>query len=84
MITHAAGETGPAVVGTHAVVLSVPHEQALMSLSSALEARGVVHHIVYEPWAPWNGVAMAIGIPPGPKCKVLSNLKLYNPGEQDD
>jgi hypothetical protein len=84
MAVHAAGETGPAEVGTHAVVLSVPNEQALKNLASALEARGHVHHCVHEPWAPWDGAMMAIGLPPGPKCKVLSNLKLFNPKEQDD
>lgn len=82
MITHAAGETGPAEVGTHAVVLSVPNEEALVNVAAALEGRGVYHHVVTEPWEPYNGAAMAIGLPPGPRCKVLSRLSLYNPGEK--
>jgi len=84
MICHAAGETGPTEVGTFAVILSVPNEQSLMNLSSALAARGHVHHLVVEPDAPYFGQAMAIGLPPGPRCKALGNLKLYTKGDKDD
>ena len=83
MICHAAGESGPARPGTYAVILAVPNEQSLMRLASVLGDRGVGHLLIREPDAPWNGQAMAIGLPPGKRCKALSNLPLYKGPEND-
>jgi hypothetical protein len=77
MVTHAAGETGPAVVGTHAVVLSVDSEENLQVLSQKLAIKGIEHHLVFEPDAPFNGALMAIGLPPGPKQKALGHVPLW-------
>ena len=77
MAVHAAGETGPAVVGTHAVVLSVASEDELQVLSQKLTLRSVEHHRVNEPDAPWNNALMALGLPPGPRCKVLGGIPLW-------
>ena len=77
MCCHAAGETGRAEVGTHAVVLSVPNEAELLRVAERLQRRDVDFHLVKEPDAPFNGAAMAIGLPPGPRQRVLSGLPLY-------
>ena len=77
MICHASGETGPATVGTYAVILSVQDESAIHALSAILSEKGVDHHVVYEPDPPYLGQAMAIGLPPGDRCKALAGLPLY-------
>ena len=76
---HAAAETGQglAEVGTHAVVLSVASEDELLVLSQKLTSRQVEHHMVREDWAPYFGACMAIGIPPGPRQKVLGGIALW-------
>lgn len=77
MVLHAAGETGPAEVGTHAVVLSAESEYSLQSISEKLAKKSIDHHLVFEPDAPFNGALMAIGLPPGPKQKALGSLPLW-------
>lgn len=61
---HAAGETGPARHGTHAVALSVPSELDLERVEERLLEAGLPHVAVREPDAPWNNALMVIGIPP--------------------
>lgn len=77
MVVHAAGETGPAEVGTHAVVLSVSNEDELRSLSEKLTRKGVEHHSVFEPDEPYFGALMALALPPGPRQKVLGGISLW-------
>ena len=77
MICHAAGETGPATTGTHAVILAIPNEQSLLQLAERLSLKGLDFHLIHEPDAPWNGQAMALGLRPGPRCKALGGLPLY-------
>lgn len=73
---HAAGETGPAPDGTNAVVLSVPGEPELRHVAALLTAKGILHKLIVEPDAPYLGAATAIGIPPGPRQRMLSALPL--------
>jgi hypothetical protein len=63
-IVHAAGESGPASPGTHAVVLSVPNEAALELVEERLRTAKVRHVAIREPDSPWSGAIMAIGISP--------------------
>jgi peptidyl-tRNA hydrolase len=76
-IAHAAGEGWLAPVGTHAVVLSVPNEAELLRVAERLQRRDVDFHLVREPWPPFNGAAMAIGLPPGPRQRALAGLDLF-------
>lgn len=77
---HAAGETGPAVKGTHAVALHVKDECQLIEFGRRLTEAGFEPYIVFEPDAPWNGAAMAIGLSPQIRTsklrQVLGNLPL--------
>lgn len=63
-IVHAAGESGPAVSGTHAVVLSVAGEMDLERVEQQLREAGIQHAAIREPDHPWSGALMAIGVPP--------------------
>ena len=63
-LTHAAGETGPANPGTHAVVLSAKNKDHLLKIERQLIAHKIKHHSVREPDLPWNGEIMAIGLYP--------------------
>jgi hypothetical protein len=81
MIVHAAGESSPGNLPdtTHAVVLVVDDEAALMKLSLRLHREGLAHRVVREPDAPWNNAIMAIGIAPARKDVVrrhVSSLRL--------
>lgn len=81
-IAHAAGETGPAVPGTHAVVLSVRNERELEEVSARLYRIEVEHHLVIEE----NGEMMAIGLYPTKnrdRFKVVTD-KLSLLGDGDD
>jgi hypothetical protein len=53
--------------GTHAVVLAVPDEAALLDVAARLERRGLPFVLVREPDPPWHGAAMAIGLAPVPE-----------------
>lgn len=80
-IVHAAGETagGPIPPETNAIVLAVPDEASLRAIAERLTAKGLPHHLVSEPDAPWNGQATAIGIPVGARNYLrpyLSDLPL--------
>lgn len=72
---HAAGESGPAISGTYAVVLSVPDESALLALSNRLTEANVFHHLIREPDAPYNGAAMTLGVPPGSRDNLRKHFK---------
>lgn len=64
---------------THAVVLGVPDEQALLAVAARLAAAGLSFVLVREPDPPFNGAATAIGVCPGPRSpvrKLLSGLPL--------
>lgn len=63
-LVHAAGETGPTVTGTHAVVLAARDERHLGRLAEHLADLGIPHHCIYEPDAPWFGALMAVGLYP--------------------
>jgi hypothetical protein len=80
-IVHAAGESSPGYLpeGTHAVVLTVPDERALVVLSDRLVAARIPFVPVYEPDAPYCGAMMSIGLVPARKevlRKHLSSLPL--------
>jgi len=88
---HAAGESTAGFSipsGTHAVCLAVDNEQHLLKIAERLSRRRVPHHIIYEPDAPWNGQAMAIGLPPvadrKPIKRALSRLSLLTERNKDD
>ena len=79
-IVHAAGESAHGVTDTtHAVVLTVPHEQALEAVHKRLVSAGIPHAAIREPDAPWCGQLMALGIEPARKevvRRVTSSLPL--------
>lgn len=80
---HAAGESAQNTVvppDTHAVVLAVPDECALLAVEAKLLRNGLELSAIREPDEPWSGQLMAIGIKPQPREKIkklLSNLPLY-------
>lgn len=63
-LVHAAGETGPAETGTHAVVLSARNKEHLLKIERQLVKNKIKHHSIREPDSPWNGEIMAIGLYP--------------------
>ena len=80
-ITHAAGESARLApelpADTHAVVLGVPDETALLEVAARLSVAGIRYVLVREP--DMGGAATAIGCCPGdrkPLRKPLSNLPL--------
>lgn len=75
-IVHAAGESSPGnlVEGTHAVVLTVPDEAALLALSTRMRVSGVVHVVIVESDAPYEGQAMALGFRPNRKEVIRRHL----------
>lgn len=80
---HAAGESAQNTVvppNTHAVVLAVPDEKALLDVEAKLLQHGIEIKSIREPDMPWCGQLMTIGIKPQPREKIrklLSNLPLY-------
>jgi len=77
MLVHAAGESGPAVTGTTAVVLGVPNETALRRLIIALNYSNASYTVIKEPDPPWNGQTMAIGIAPtDSRIPILNRYQL--------
>lgn len=46
------------------MALHAPNEAALRELDRALERAGLPRHLIVEEDAPYEGQAMAIGIPP--------------------
>ena len=83
--THASGESAVLAIrgvpeGTRAVVLEAENESEIERYSVKLTDRGILHVVIREPDAPFNGAAMAIGIPPLPRKRiggVLRSLPLY-------
>lgn len=78
-IIHAAGESGPAPRGTHAVCLTVPTEEALRAVADRLDAARIPYVSIVETDAPYTDSLMAIGCAPAGKealRRVLSALPL--------
>ncbi len=88
-IVHAAGESagGDVPEGTHAVVLSVPSEEALLGVAEDLHYADIPYKLIIEPDLPTtdsspleDGQGTAIGIPPtrdrSTLAKVLGRLPL--------
>ena len=78
-IVHAAGESGPARPGTHAVALCVPDETSLASALARAQAAHLPVIAVHETGGPYDGQLMAFGIAPGGKeerQRALSSLRL--------
>jgi len=63
-VCHAAGESGPAPLGSIAVVLGVPNEAELNAVAKRLAAAGVLHVPIHENAGPFAGQATAIGVMP--------------------
>lgn len=59
---------------TRAVVLAVPDEAALLDLERRILNVGMIHSAVREPWEPYNGALMAIGVCPQPKTDLIKRL----------
>jgi hypothetical protein len=81
MLVHAAGESSPGNLpeSTHAVVLAVPDERALLREETRLRAAGASLTAIREPDAPFFGALMAIGLRPARKGvirKLVSELPL--------
>lgn len=80
-LVHAAGESSPGGLpeGTRAVVLMVPHEEALRTVAARLELAQVPLVRIEEVDPPYAGSLMAIGLVPGRKevlGRYLSSLPL--------
>jgi len=80
-LVHAAGESSPGNLpeGTHAVVLMVPDEVALVAAVLELERAGVPCRRIVESDHPYVGQTMAVGVRPGRKevlRRHLSSLPL--------
>lgn len=80
-LVHAAGESSPGNLpeGTHAVVLMVPDEVALVAVVRELEKSGVACRRIVESDHPYVGQTMAVGVCPGRKeilRKHFSSLPL--------
>lgn len=78
---HAAGESSPGNIphGTHAVVLTVPTEDALWAVAARLRLAGVSFVEVVEDVPPHAGELMALGLVPARKREVgrfVSSLPL--------
>jgi hypothetical protein len=75
-LVHAAGESSPGNLhaGTHAVVLAVPDELALVREADRLEKAGVQLTRIYEPDAPYHGALMALGLVPGRREDLRRHL----------
>lgn len=78
-VVHAAGESGPASLGTYAVVLGAPSEQHLLDLHERLIYSRVPHVLVREPDPPYLGAAMALGFPPQPRRLLRKYTKGFQP-----
>lgn len=81
MLVHAAGESSPGNLSqdTHAVVLAVMDESALVALAARLMKAEIAFVEIREPDPPWNNALMAIGLVPGRKeilRRHLSSLPL--------
>jgi peptidyl-tRNA hydrolase len=83
-VVHASGESAQEVKvppNTHAVVLAVPDETALLAVEKRLQEASVDGVTsIREPDEPYLGQLMTIGIKPQPRGKIrklLSNLPLY-------
>lgn len=82
-VVHAAGESAQNTEvppNTHAVVLAVPDEQALLAVEERFVHAGIEITAIREPDAPYFNQITAIGIKPQPREKIrklLSNLPLY-------
>ncbi len=76
MLVHAAGESSPGNLphDTHAIVLAVPDEPALVALAERLAKRGVAHVTIREPDAPWNDALMSIGLMPARREDLKRHL----------
>lgn len=72
---HAAGESGPALPDTYAVVLSASLGQ-LRELVDKLAFYSVPHAVIREPDAPYLGAITAVGLRPQPR----SSLRKYTKG----
>ena len=82
-VVHASGESAQSALvppDTHAVVLSVPDEAALLAVEQKLLTHGVELFAIREPDVPYLGQLMTIGIRPQPReqlRRLLANLPLY-------
>jgi len=76
---HAAGESGPATSGTHAVVLAASSEDALLALHERLSYFQIPHVLIREPDFPYNNAATALGIPPQVRGPLRRHLKEFRP-----
>lgn len=63
--------------GTYAVALTVPDESALRKLGDTLLAAGLSRHMIVESDAPFEGQAMAIGIPPCDRKPLKKYLSCF-------
>lgn len=76
MIAHAAGESSPGNLphDTHAFVLSVADEPALIAEAERLRAAGIAFVGIREPDPPFNGALMALGLVPARKETLRRHL----------
>ena len=76
MLVHAAGESSPGDLpeNTHAIVLAVADERALLCEESRLSAAGIAFKAIREPDAPYGGALMAIGLRPARKGVIRKHV----------
>lgn len=73
-MVHAAGESGPVIPGTHAVVLGLTQDE-LHALEARLQAHGVPHAAIRD--EDLAGRLVAIGLKPAPKADLRPHLSAY-------
>lgn len=61
----------------HAVCLHAKNEIDLINLELVLKDAGISHQAIREPWEPWSGQLMAIGITPQPKDAVYKFMRKF-------
>jgi peptidyl-tRNA hydrolase len=85
-IIHATNESceGPLPEGSFAICLAARDEEHLLEIADRLWAAEIPHRVIYEPDAPFNDEATAIGIWPTRDREriraVTSDLPLYGRG----
>ena len=68
---------GNLTCGTYAVALTAKDEAALRSLADSLARAGLPHHMMIEVDKPYEGQAMAIGLPPCDRRLLKRHLSKF-------
>lgn len=59
---------------THVVILAARSERHLLCIEEELKLHNIKHKSIREPWAPWNGQLMSIGLSPVRNREAISKV----------